>query len=244
MAMKRGPRRARPGLVAQLRADFLTGLAVVLPVGLTIGLVWWAVGFIDDRITPLVPDAYNPETYLGRDVAGFGLVVFLVFTTLVGALTKGFVGRRILRIAEGWVDRLPVVRSLYNGLKQIVETVFAQSDQSFRQTCLIEYPRKGSWALAFIAADARGELPVKAGEPDLLAVFMPTTPNPTSGFLLFVPRRDVIVLDMSLEDGAKTIISAGLVTPAGKPGVAPPGKPAAAPPAKPAIATAAVPAPR
>jgi uncharacterized membrane protein len=236
MAVKRGPRRARPGVVAQLRADFLTGLAVVLPVGLTIGLVWWAVGFIDDKITPLVPAAYNPATYLEHDIAGFGLVVFLVFTTLVGALTKGFVGRRILRTAEGWVDRLPVVRSLYNGLKQIVETVFAQSDQSFRQTCLIEYPRKGSWALAFIAADAKGELPVKAGEPDLLAVFMPTTPNPTSGFLLFVPRRDVIVLDMSLEEGAKTIISAGLVTP--------PGKPAVAPAAKPVIAPGAVPARR
>ena len=177
MAVKRGSKRARPGLLARLRAEFLTGLAVVLPVGLTIGLVWWAVGFIDNRITPLVPAAYNPETYLERDIAGFGLVVFLVFTTLVGQLTKGFVGRRILRIAEGWVDRLPVVRSLYNGLKQIVETVFAQSDQSFRQTCLIEYPRKGSWALAFISADARGELPVKAGEPDLLAVFMPTKPH-------------------------------------------------------------------
>lgn len=211
---RRGGRRT---WLATLRADFLTGLAVVLPVGLTIGLVWWAIGFIDDKITPLVPDAYNPERFLGREVAGFGLAVFVVFTTLVGTLAKGMAGRQALRAGERVVDRLPVVRSLYNGLKQIAETVFAKSDNSFRQTCLVEYPKKGSWALAFVSTDVLGELPQQAGVPDLVAVFMPTTPNPTSGFLLFLPRRDIVPLDMSLEEGAKAVISAGLVVPTAGP---------------------------
>jgi uncharacterized membrane protein len=111
---------------------------------------------------------------------------------------------------------MPVVRSVYNGLKQIVETMLSKSGTSFKQACLIEYPRKGIWSIAFISTDARGEVPLKAGEPDLVSVFLPTTPNPTSGFLLFVPRRDVVVLDMTIEDAAKLVISAGLVSPPGK----------------------------
>ena len=113
-----------------------------------------------------------------------------------------------------------MVRSIYNGLKQIVETIFNQSGTSFQQACLVEYPRQGLWAVAFVATDTRGEIPGKIGEPDLISVFLPTTPNPTSGFLLFVPRRDVSLLDMSLEEAAKLIISAGLVTPPPTPAAA------------------------
>ena len=221
--MARKPARRRlpkPTLLQRLRTDFLTGLVVVLPMFLTFYLVWATIGFVDAKIIPLIPRAYNPENVFGRNIFGLGLLVFVSFTTLVGALAKGFLGRRILQFGEQIVERTPVVRSIYNGLKQIVETIFNQSGTSFQQACLVEYPRKGLWAVAFVATDTRGEIPGKIGEPDLISVFLPTTPNPTSGFLLFVPRRDVRLLDMSLEEAAKLIISAGLVTPPPAPAAA------------------------
>jgi uncharacterized membrane protein len=210
---RRKTRAPRTPLLQRLRGDFLTGLVVVLPMFLTVYLVWSAIGFVDSRVVPLIPRAYNPENIFGRNIFGLGVLVFLVFTTLVGALTKGLVGRQIVLFGERLVERTPVVRSIYNGLKQIVETIFSQSGTSFQHACLVEYPRRGLWAVAFVATDTRGEIPAKAGEPDLVSVFLPTTPNPTSGFLLFVPRRDVIPLDMTVEEAAKLVISAGLVTP-------------------------------
>lgn len=203
--------KKRHGFFHGLRTNFLTGLAVVLPVALTIYLLWSFMGFVDARVLVLLPDAYNPANYV--DIRGFGLVVFLVFTTFAGALTKGLFGRSIVRAAEGLVDRMPIVRSIYNGLKQIVETVFSQSSKSFEEACLIEYPRKGIWAIAFVSTSARGEVLERSGASELLSVFLPTTPNPTSGFLLFVPAKDVILLDMDVEEAAKLIISAGLVIP-------------------------------
>ncbi|NNJ68620.1 MAG: DUF502 domain-containing protein, partial [Boseongicola sp.] len=146
-----------------------------------------------------------------------GVFVFLIFTVLVGWVAKGLIGRSLLNWAEGLVQGLPVVRSIYNGLKQIAETVFAQSETSFDTACLVEYPRKGIWAIAFISTSAKGEIDGKIeGEDGKTAVFLPTTPNPTSGFLLFVPTKDVIALDMSVEDAAKLVISAGLVYPSDK----------------------------
>jgi uncharacterized membrane protein len=211
--IKRGPRPPKPGLLQRLRGDFLTGLVVVLPVFLTIYLVWAVIGLIDSRVLPLIPARYNPENVFGRNIFGLGVLVFLAFTTLVGALTKGFFGRQMLAYVEGLVERMPIVRSVYNGLKQIVETMLNQSGTTFQKACLIEYPRRGLWAVAFVATDTGGEIPGKIGEPDMVSVFLPTTPNPTSGFLLFVPRRDIVALDMSLEEAAKLVISAGLVTP-------------------------------
>jgi uncharacterized membrane protein len=142
-----------------------------------------------------------------------GVVVFLIFTTIIGAMTKGLFGRSLVRTAEGFVDRMPVVRSLYNGLKQIVETVVSQSNNSFERACLVEYPRKGIWAVAFISTKSSGEILTKSGQKAMTSVFLPTTPNPTSGFLLFVPTTDVVELDMSVEEAAKLVISAGLVMP-------------------------------
>jgi len=142
------------------------------------------------------------------------VIFFLVFTTFVGWIAKGFIGRFFIRNAETLVHRMPVVRSIYSGVKQIAETVFAQSDRSFEKACLVQYPRKGIWAVGFISTVAKGEVKSKAvSERQLLSVFVPTTPNPTSGFLLFFPEEDVIQLDMSIEDAAKLVISAGLVYP-------------------------------
>ncbi len=214
----------RPGLFARLRASFLTGLVVVAPVGLTIWLIWTVVGWIDGFVLPLVPDIWQPDKLIQNwfglprevqiNVRGIGVVIFLIFTIIIGWMAKGIIGRAVIRSAESLVERTPVVRSIYSGIKQISETVFAQSDRNFEKACLIQYPRKGIWAIGFISTMAKGEVLDKA-ETDgaLVSVFVPTTPNPTSGFLLFFPKEDVIELDMSIEDAAKLVISAGLVYP-------------------------------
>jgi len=210
---KRRARPRKPSLWHRTRTNFLTGLVIVAPVTLTIWVIWAAVNFIDARVVPFVPDVYNPATYLGKNIAGFGVVIFLLFTAGVGALTKGLFGRQLVRWGEGLFDRTPIVRSIYTAVKQIVETVLNQSAGSFQKACLIEYPRRGLWAVAFVSTDTGGEIPSKAGRSEMVSVFLPTTPNPTSGFLLFVPRADVVVLDMSVEEAAKLVISAGLVVP-------------------------------
>lgn len=206
--------KPRRGILAGLRASFLTGIVVIAPVGLTIWLIWTLVGWIDGMVLPFVPATFQPETYIGINLRGVGLVIFLIFTIVVGWIAKGLIGRSLIRIAEDIVDRMPVVRSVYSGIKQISETVFAQSERNFEKACLIQYPRKGIWAIGFISTTARGEISNRAETGGrLLSVFVPTTPNPTSGFLLFLPEEDVVALDMSLEDAAKLIISAGLVYP-------------------------------
>ncbi|MEP1767433.1 MAG: DUF502 domain-containing protein [Sulfitobacter sp.] len=215
------------GLIGRARGNFLTGLVVIAPVGLTIWLIWSVVGWIDGFVLPLVPANYHPDRliqdYLGLDptvqinIRGIGVVIFLLFTMLVGWIAKGLIGRSFIRFAESLVERTPVVRSIYSGIKQISETIFAQNERSFEKACLIEYPRKGIWAIGFISTDAKGEIAARTDTSGaMMSVFLPTTPNPTSGFLLFLPARDVIELDMSVEDSAKLVISAGLVYPNAK----------------------------
>jgi len=205
---------------AGLRASFLTGLVVIAPVGLTVWLMWTLIGWVDGFVLPLIPGKYQPEQYIGINLRGVGAIIFLIFTVVVGWVAKGLIGRSLILFAESLVNRMPVVRSIYSGVKQIAETVFAQSESSFEKACLVEYPRKGIWAIGFISTEARGEISEKAGATcDMLSVFVPTTPNPTSGFLLYFPREDVIELDMGIEDAAKLIISAGLVYPAERPPV-------------------------
>ncbi|MEM9550609.1 MAG: DUF502 domain-containing protein [Pseudomonadota bacterium] len=210
------PHLRKPGLLASLRSSFLTGLVVIAPVGLTIWLIWTVVGWIDGVVLPLVPSNLRPEQYIGINLRGVGVIFFLIFTIFVGWVAKGLIGRSLIRWGENLVDRMPVVRSIYSGIKQISETVFAQSERSFEKACLVQYPRKGIWAVGFISTTARGEVSERAEvSGDLLSVFVPTTPNPTSGFLLFFPREDVIELHMSVEEAAKLVISAGLVYPNG-----------------------------
>ncbi|MFA3915535.1 DUF502 domain-containing protein [Ruegeria hyattellae] len=207
----------RPGLLAGLRASFLTGIVVIAPVGLTLWLIWSVVGWIDGVVLPLVPSTISPEQYIGINLRGVGVIIFLIFTIFVGWIAKGLIGRSLIQIAESMVDRMPVVRSVYSGIKQISETVFAQTERSFEKACLIQYPRRGIWAIGFVSIPAKGEVAQRAETGgQLLGVFVPTTPNPTSGFLLYFPAEDVIILDMSVEEAAKLVISAGLVYPNGK----------------------------
>ena len=205
------------GRFAGLRASFLTGIVVIAPVGMTIWLVWTLMGWVDGFVLPLVPDTIQPEKYIGINLRGVGLIIFLIFTILVGWIAKGLIGRSLINFAESLVDRMPVVRSIYSGVKQIAETVFAQSDRNFEKACLIEYPRKDIWVIGFISTSAKGEVASsdRTGE-ELMGVFVPTTPNPTSGFLLFLPKADIIELEMTIEEAAKLVISAGLVYPNAK----------------------------
>jgi uncharacterized membrane protein len=208
------PPPRKPKRFGGLRASFLTGLVVIAPVGLTVWLMWTLIGWVDGFVLPLIPAQYQPEHYIGINLRGVGVIIFLIFTVLVGWVAKGLIGRSLILFAESLVNRMPVVRSIYSGVKQIAETVFAQSERSFEKACLVEYPRKGIWAIGFISTEARGEINQKARtDGAVLSVFVPTTPNPTSGFLLYFPREDVIELDMSIEDAAKLVISAGLVYP-------------------------------
>ena len=199
-----------------LRRSFLTGLVVIAPIALTLWLIWTVAGWVDSWVLPFVPVWLRPDHYVGLNIRGVGVLAFLIFTVMVGWMAKGIIGKAVIKWGESLVHNLPVVRSVYKGLKQIAETVFAQSETSFDKACLVEYPRKGIWAVAFISTDAKGEIHGKiAAGSDKTAVFLPTTPNPTSGFLLFLPKSDVIELDMSVEDAAKLVISAGLVYPDG-----------------------------
>ncbi len=201
--------------VMRLRNYFLTGFIVCAPLAVTAYLTWSFIGWADSWVKPYIPEVYNPDSYLPFSIPGFGLVVALILITLIGFMTANIIGRTIVNYGEYMLGRMPLVRNIYSVLKQILETVLSERTNSFKHVGLIEYPRKGLWAIVFIATDTEGEvreeLNPKAG--DTIAVFLPTTPNPTSGFLLFVPKSDVKILSMSVEEGAKLVISAGLVTP-------------------------------
>jgi uncharacterized membrane protein len=230
------PRPPRRGLFSGLRNSFLTGLVVITPISLTIWLVWSVIGWVDGFVLPFVPGRYNPEIWLQQrfdvaiDIRGLGVAFFLIFTITVGWIAKGLIGRSIISSAESLVLTMPVVRSVYSGVKQIVETVLSQDTASFEHACLVEYPRRGIWAIAFVSTSAKGEVAARAEVP-MVSVFLPTTPNPTSGFLLFVPADDIVVLDMSVEEAAKLVISAGLVYPNGGAEPVPVASPAAPAPA-------------
>ena len=202
-------------LMARLRTNLLTGIVIVAPFGLTLYLAWTLIGFVDRNVVPYVMKVFPwlRDTLL-FSIPGIGLVVFVLSLIVVGSLAKNFFGRAIIKIGESWVDRLPIVRSIYNALKQIAETIFTESSNNFERACIVQYPRKDMWAIAFVSCEAKGEVPHKSGdERRMISVFLPTTPNPTSGFLLFVPEEDVVYLDMSVEDAAKLVISAGLIAP-------------------------------
>ncbi len=200
------------GVVRHLRGYFFAGVLITAPLGITFYLAWLFINWVDDTITPLLPPAYNPETYLPFGVPGLGLLIVCIVMTLIGALTAGMLGRFWVRTSERILSRMPVIRSLYSALKQIFETVFSKQSDAFREVVLFEYPRRGSWALGFITGKTEGEIQ-SSTEDEIVNVFLPTTPNPTSGYLLFLPRRELVVLSMTVEEGIKMVISGGIVTP-------------------------------
>jgi uncharacterized membrane protein len=219
------PHPPRRGFLATVRSSFLTGLVVVLPIGLTLYFVWSVIGWIDGWILPLIPASYQPDVLIGRwfgpeyefPVRGVGVLVFLIVTIAIGWLAKGLIGRSVIRSGEDLVDRMPVVRSIYGAIKQIAETFFNKKEKSFDKVVLVEFPGPGSWALGFLSTRPRGELAEKLEHlgPDMSAVFVGLTPF-TSGMLLFVPSKDLVFMDMGIDDAAKLIVSGGLVYPSPK----------------------------
>ena len=201
------------GFLRRLRNYFLTGLVVSAPIGITIWLAWWFVSLFDAWVKPYIPVVYNPDTYMPFSVPGVGLVAAFIGISLIGALAANLVGRTILSYWELFLNRMPVIRSVYKAVKQIFQTAFSQESATFEKVALVEYPRRGVHVVVFVARELdSGEIGRPPGHK-MYACFMPTTPNPTSGFLFFLNKEEVHILDLSVEDGAKLVISAGLVTP-------------------------------
>jgi uncharacterized membrane protein len=204
----------RSHLAARLRNYFLTGIVVAGPIAITVYVVRWFVTSIDDWVKPFLPSIYNPETYLLFHLPGTGLVIAIVALTLFGALAANLIGRTVVSYSELMVERMPVVRNVYRGLKQIFETVLTQQGGTFKQVALIEFPGPGLWSVVFVAAPASGEIQEKLGKDgrQLIGIFLPSVP-PTAGYVVYMDRKDVLMLDMSVEDAAKLLLSAGLVMP-------------------------------
>ena len=202
--------------LSRVRNYFLTGIIVTAPIAITFAVAMWVINWIDSKVVPLIPSSYNPQEilqqYTGLHIPGIGLLVVFIGLTLIGFLAAGLLGRFVVRVGENLLNRMPIIRSIYGALKQIFETVLRSSSRSFREVALIEYPRRGIWAIGFITTKTTGEVRSQIKE-EVVNVFLPTTPNPTSGFLLFVPRKDLIILDMGVEEAIKMIVSAGIVTP-------------------------------
>lgn len=198
--------------MTKIRSWFLTGILVMTPLILTIYVAWAFITFVDNLVVPLVPFNYRPSNYLPFSIPGLGLIIVFIFTTFVGLLATGLFGRTLIRIWENILNRMPVVRSVYSAIKQILETVMATQSDAFRQAVLVQYPRKDIWAIGFVTGSTKGEVG-KRVDKKMVNVFMPTTPNPTSGFLLFFPEEDLIFLNMSVEDALKLVVSGGMVVP-------------------------------
>jgi len=210
------PGRAGPfhhGVVSRLRNYFLTGLILVAPAYITISLTWWFINWVDDLVRPFIPVAYRPETYLPVKIPGLGLIIVFITLTLLGFLTANFVGRKLVEVGEKILNRMPVVRPIYNSLKQIFQTLFAKGGSSFRRVGLIEFPSPGMWSLVFLSNSASAEIAARLPDTEHVAAFMPCTPNPTTGFFFYVARRDIIDLDITVEAAMTLLMSAGMVQP-------------------------------
>ena len=200
------------GVGERLHAYFLAGILVTGPIAFTLWITWSIIDFIDRAVSHLVPTSYNPSTYFPFNIPGFGLVVAVVALTLIGWLTAGYAGRLLLRLSDRIMKRMPVVRGIYGAFKQIFETVLAKRSNTFREVVLVEWPRRGMWTVAFVTAQGEGEIRSNVA-PETVGLYVPTTPNPTSGYLVYVAREEIVPLAMSVEDGIKLVISGGIITP-------------------------------
>ncbi len=201
----------------RLRSWFFTGLVVFGPVAVTAYVAWFVINTIDNWVKPVLPWSLSPDAYLPVHVPGLGVLIGVVGLTLLGFLTATIIGRTLVGYSEAMLDRMPVVRGLYKGLKQVFETVFSKSGSQFRKVGLVEFPIKGSWSIVFLSSDP-GPVVANAlpGEKPMVSVFMPCTPNPTTGFFFYIAAEDVIELPISADEGAKLIMSAGLIQPDGQ----------------------------
>lgn len=205
--------KSQTSFFGRLRAYFFTGLVITAPIAITVWATYWFVTMFDAWVKPLLPAAYNPDNYLPVQVPGFGLIFALITITVIGFMAANLAGRTMIAIWDKTLYAMPVVRSIYKGSKQIFETLFSQKGASFRHVCLVEWPRRGTWSIAFISREIDGaQIGLEPGRM-IYAVYISTTPNPTSGYVFFVDMADVKIIDLSVEDGLKLVISMGLVFP-------------------------------
>lgn len=213
MSKNKHQKPQKGGIFSRIKSYFLTGVIVTAPVAITVYMSYCLLIWVNESTSRLIPKQWTIGDFAPYAVPGLGVVLLLVVMTFVGMFTTGYVGGFFVRLWERIIRKMPVVSSIYSLFKQIFETFLSQKKRSFREVVLIEYPRKGIWTLAFVSQDQTGGEIEKKSKTKTLSVFVPTTPNPTSGFLLFIPKTDVIKLKMSVEDGIKYVISCGIVAP-------------------------------
>ena len=200
-------------ILAKFRRFFLTGLLVTAPIIITIYVTWLVITFIDVKVANLLPEYLDFRKALPFQIPGLGLLIVIFVITLIGAITPGLIGRNLLKLGEMILFKTPVIRTVYSSIKQIMETVMSTNSKSFKEVVLVEYPRKDIWVIAFVTSSVKGEIDDKIRKSDLVSIFVPTTPNPTSGFLLFVAKKDLIYLNMPVDQAVKLVISGGIVSP-------------------------------
>lgn len=200
-------------LAGRIRNYFLTGLVVAGPLAITVWLIWSIVTWVDGLVRPLIPPVYRPETYLPWPIPGTGLVLAFIVLTLLGFLTANLVGRTLVGWGEELLNRMPIVRPIYKTMKQVFEALFSKSGSSFRQVALVEFPAPGMWSLVFLTQSPSADISARLPATEHVSAFLPCTPNPTTGFFFYVPRRDVVDLDISVEAAMQLLISAGVIQP-------------------------------
>ena len=212
-ASKSSGSKSTAGLASRLRNYFLTGLVVAGPGAVTLWLIWWFVTWVDNLVRPVIPVAYRPETYLPINIPGFGLIIVFVALTLLGFLTANLVGSSVVSFGESLLNRMPIVRPIYRTTKQIFQTLFSASELSFRRVGLVEFPAPGMWSLVFLTQPPSPAIATHLPQTEHVSAFLPCTPNPTTGFFFYVPRADVIDLDITVEQAMSLLISAGIIQP-------------------------------
>lgn len=197
--------------MSSLRRYLIAGLVASVPIIITIAVIRWLVE-LSDQAVALLPQEWRPDALLGFHLPGLGVAIAIIGLIIVGALTTNFIGNRLMRWFDELLARVPVVRSIYGAVKQLMEAVFGNGGQAFRQVVLVSFPQAGQWTIGFVTSDSN--MPIPGDEPKV-TVFIPTTPNPTSGWLVFVRQNELISLDMSVEEGMKLVVSGGMISPEG-----------------------------
>ena len=195
----------------KIKNTFLTGIAVIIPIGLTVYILFFLISIMDNLLK-IVPARFQPDNLFNFHIPGLGVIFTLILIFIVGLVTKSYLGNKLVRLGEWFVNKIPFVRSIYQAIKQLVDAIFSDKSQSFKKVVIVEYPRKGMYVIALVTGESKGEVQTKMAQK-CINLFVPTTPNPTSGFYIMVPEDDVINMDMTVEEAFKLIISGGIVAP-------------------------------